>query len=149
VSAALDYALLADLLLVAHALVVGFVILGQAAILVGAALHWRWIRRPIFRVVHLLVVLLIGVVAGLGSLCPLTTWEYELRQRAGQEGGARSLVGRALQDLIYVEVSLETLSLVYALFALFVLFTFFLIPPRRGFAEADIPCVERKSQERV
>ncbi|MHC5016171.1 MAG: hypothetical protein ACYTGM_16960 [Planctomycetota bacterium] len=46
------YALLADLLVLVHLLLVCFIIGGLIAIVIGGFRKWNWIRNPIFRVVH-------------------------------------------------------------------------------------------------
>src|SRR6266496_370479 len=52
----LFYAVLADVLTAIHGAYVGFVVLGELAILVGAAFGCRWARNPWFRSLHLLAI---------------------------------------------------------------------------------------------
>ena len=78
------YALAADVLVAAHVGYVGFVVLGQLAVVVGIASHWGWIRNPWFRVIHLLAISVVAAEAILGLHCPWTTWERDLRALAGQ-----------------------------------------------------------------
>jgi len=61
----------ADAVLAMHAGFIAFVVVGQAAILVGIALRWRWVRGLWFRVLHLgaigFVVLIALTAAAIGA----------------------------------------------------------------------------------
>lgn len=122
-------ALLADLLLVLHAAIVLFVVGGFLAILAGAALRWRWIRNPWFRLAHLATIAFVVVQTWLGELCPLTVWEQALRHRAGQPAYEGSFIAHWLDRLLYVEAPWWVFVMAYTLFALAVLATFLLVPP--------------------
>ncbi len=73
--------MLADLIVVFHASYVSFVVLGLVAILVGAALHWRWVRNFWFRIAHLAAIGVVVLESLAGIPCPLTVWESQLRRR--------------------------------------------------------------------
>lgn len=75
---------LADIVLIAHVAFVAFVVLGLLLILYGGCRNWRWIRNPWFRVLHLVAIGLVVIQSWLGIICPLTTLEVALRERAGQ-----------------------------------------------------------------
>ncbi len=84
---------LADLIVVLHVAYVGFVVFGLAAILLGVAFHWSWVRNLWFRAIHLIA---IGIVVGeslIGIPCPLTVWEARLRKTAGQTAYAGDFLG--------------------------------------------------------
>ena len=123
-------ALLADLIVAVHLGIVLFVLIGQLLILVGWPLRWRFVRNLWFRLAHLVVILVVAVQAAGGALCPLTTWELELRREAGEQGHEGTFVGRLLRDLLYVDVPSETLDIAYIAFAGLVLLSLFLVPPR-------------------
>lgn len=123
-------ALLADLLLVLHAMVVLFVVGGLAAILLGAALGWRWIRNPAFRLAHLGTIAFVVIQTWLGELCPLTVWEQALRDQAGQPAYQGSFIAHWLDRLLYVDAPWWVFVLAYTFFGLVVLATFLLVPPR-------------------
>ena len=78
------YSLVADALLVTHALFVVFVVLGLILIFVGKLLAWRWVRNPWFRVIHLLGIGVVVLQSWCGVICPLTIWEMDLRLKAGE-----------------------------------------------------------------
>ena len=99
------YALPADLIVFVHLAFIVFVVGGELLVIVGAPLRWAWIRNRIFRCAHLLAIVFVAVNAVLGILCPLTIWEAQLRQRAGQASEEDiSFVGRLLRDVIYYEL---------------------------------------------
>src|SRR6266478_2969023 len=81
------YSLLADLVLLVHFAFVAFVALGFLAIWVGYFCRWTFVRDLRFRVAHLLAIGLVLAEALTGVICPLTTWEKQLRVRAGQGTG--------------------------------------------------------------
>jgi hypothetical protein len=131
------YRFLADLIVVSHAAYVGFVVFGLVAILLGGVLRWGWVRNFWFRLVHLLAIVVVAAEALLDIVCPLTTWERQLREAAGETVEDGSFVGHWVHELLFVEVPPWGLTLGYCLFALAVILTFVLVPPRRpGWAGA-------------
>ncbi|MDP2324987.1 MAG: DUF2784 family protein, partial [Gammaproteobacteria bacterium] len=58
---------LADLVLIAHALYVGFVVLGFGLILLGLARGWPWVRRPGFRYAHVDAIGIVVLQTWLGA----------------------------------------------------------------------------------
>ena len=127
----MGYALLADLLVLVHLLLVCFVVGGQVAIVVGAVRKWSWIRNPVFRVGHVLTIVLIAANATAGILCPLTEWEYALRDRAGQVVETDiSFMGRLVRGVLFYELPTWVFTLAYVLFALVVIATLIFVPPR-------------------
>ena len=134
--------LLADLIAGVHLGIVLYVLVGQLLILAGWALRWAWVRGFWFRLSHLLLVLWVAVQAGLGEICPLTTWEFELRRRGGQEGQEGTFVDRLMHDLLFVDVPQTTLDKVYIGFALVVVVTLVCCrprPPRRRLRSRSSP----------
>jgi len=125
------YSLLADLIVVFHLLYVIFAVGGQIVIIVGGFLRWRWIRNLIFRLVHLASVVLVGIEAAIGILCPLTVWEYNLRRLSGQATGEDiSFVARLVRMVIFYDFPTWVFTIIHVSFGLFVILTFVLIPPR-------------------
>jgi len=125
------YRLLADLVVTVHCAYVAFVILGLALTLIGAALHWRWVRNFWFRVMHLAMIGFVVAEAWYGVVCPLTTWENELRELAGQAAYSGGFVANVLHDALFFEANPWVFTLCYSLFGVTVLATFLLVPPRR------------------
>src|SRR4051812_46116234 len=92
-------AFVADAITAIHAAYVGFIVLGEVAILVGAAFGCRWARNPWFRSLHLLAIALVAAEAFLTLPCPLTIWEHDLRELAGQQPGTQTFVERLVHFL--------------------------------------------------
>jgi len=124
------YSFLADLVVVVHFTYVAFVLLGQPAILLGVALHWKWVRNPWFRFTHLAAIDIVALQAALGILCPLTVWEDHLRHLAGQPVSEASFIGRWMHTLLFYDLPLWVFTAMYIGFFLLVLVTFALAPPR-------------------
>ncbi len=126
------YTLLADIIVVFHSCYVAFTVGGEAAILLGAFLRWAWVRNLSFRIVHLAAVVLVAVEAMAGTLCPLTVWEYRLRELAGQHvEGQISFIARLVRSVIFYDFPAWVFLIAYIGFGVVVLLTFALIPPRR------------------
>lgn len=124
-------ALLADLILAVHALVVAFVVLGQAAIMSAGVLGWRMVRNIAFRVTHLGLVIYVAVQAWAGVACPLTVWEQSLRRAAGQRTHEVSFVEYWLARLIFYQAPSWVFVVVYTAFAVLVAASWWCWPPRR------------------
>jgi hypothetical protein len=125
------YGLIADLLVVVHLFYVMFAVGGEVFILLGAILRWRGIRGPLFRIGHLAAVGLVAVEAALGIDCPLTVWEYELRQLAGQGVEQHlSFMARLAHLIIFYNLPGWVFTLIHIAFGLLVVLTYILIPPR-------------------
>jgi hypothetical protein len=126
------YGTAADAIVVFHFCYVLFAVGGELLILLGWLLHWRWIRNPAFRVVHLGAVVLVAVEALIGVLCPLTEWEYRLRLLSGQTFEEEiPFMARLVRRIIFYDFPAWVFTLTYILFALLVASTFLLAPPRR------------------
>ena len=125
------YNYLADAVVVFHATYIGFVILGLLAILVGALLHWKWVRNFWFRAVHFLMILIVVVQAVAGIICPLTTLEKHWRDKGGGEVYTGSFVGHWVHELIFYNGPPWVFTLCYILFGIGVLATLLLAPPER------------------
>lgn len=85
------YAIAADLLLVVHLLFIGFVIAGGLLVC-----KWRWLV-----LLHLPAVVWAALLEFRGWICPLTPWEQQLRQAAGQSGYQGSFIEHYLMPVLY------------------------------------------------
>ena len=120
---------LAAAVLAVHLLVIGFNVLGLAAIPLGAWRGWDWVRIRWWRWLHVASWAVVALQATAGRACFLTLWQDEL------EGGPGStpLVARWINGLVYQDLPLWAFAAAYvALFAL-VLALLRLVPvrPRR------------------
>ena len=116
--------MIADVLLVSHFLIAGFVVLGLILVWAGAIAGWSWIRNPWFRYLHLAAIMLVAAEALLGYACPLTVWEDLLR------GGVRpeSFVGRWVYRLLYYNAPEWVFTTLYAAWAAATVVTLWLVP---------------------
>jgi hypothetical protein len=119
--------MIADLIVVVHFAIVLFIVGGLAAVWMGAALGWAWVRNPWFRYLHLTAIGYVALEALLGIACPLTVWEDLLR------GGARpdSFVGRSVRRLLFYDAPEWVFTTAYVAWALATLATLRFVPPRR------------------
>jgi hypothetical protein len=126
----LIYQLAADGLLILHALIVAFVVVGLLLIILGLLRNWQWPTRPWFRSLHLLAIVIVALQAWLGVICPLTSWEMALREKAGGIVYAGSFIEYWLHRLIFFEAEPWVFTLAYTLFGLAVLAAWLYYPPR-------------------
>ena len=124
--------LAADLIVFFHLLYVLFTVGGEVLVLLGGVVGWQWIRNRVFRIIHLLASFFVAVEALVGAMCPLTTIEYILRQRAGQTIDSEiSFVGRLIRTIIFYDFPAIFFTVLYVGFASLVIITFFLIKPKK------------------
>jgi Protein of Unknown function (DUF2784) len=139
--------MLADLIVVFHASYVSFVVLGLLVILIGAALHWQWVRNFWFRIAHLAAIGVVVTESVAGIPCPLTVWESQLRRAAGQAGYSGDFIGYWAHRLIFYQAEPWVFTMLYVLFGLAVLAAFILAPPRwsrsEGFAKPVVSAPSR------
>jgi len=136
-------ALLANLVIALHVAYVAFVVLGLAAILVGAAAGWRWVRNLWFRSAHLAAIALVLFESIAGIACPLTTLENSLRARAGQPGYAGAFIGCWLDRLIFFSAPGWVFIALYAAFTLAVALTLWFVPPRGRVSNSSVAPASR------
>ena len=126
------WGLAADALLALHAAIVLFVAGGLAYVWAGHRRGWPGARSRGLRLAHLAAIGIVAAQAWLGRLCPLTTWEMALRERAGQSTYGESFIAHWLGRLLYWDAPGWAFTVAYTLFALAVLATWWARPPRRG-----------------
>lgn len=122
---------LADVILITHVLFVCFVLFGLVAIYLGYFLKWHWVRNFIFRTVHMAAIGIVVIQSWIGVVCPLTTWEMSLREKAGTEIYAGSFIQHWLQNLLYYSAPEWVFVTLYTSFGVLVLASWFLVNPRR------------------
>jgi hypothetical protein len=81
----------ADLVVIVHLLVIGFIV-------GGVFLTWRW---PLIIWVHIPAVIYGALVEFAGFTCPLTLLENDLRQRSGEAGYRDGFIAHYLVKVIY------------------------------------------------
>ena len=121
--------LAADGLLILHALFIAFVVFGLIFILTGLVRGWHWIRNIWFRLAHLGAIGIVVAQSWLGVICPLTIWENNLREKAGEATYAGSFIQHWLHKLIYYQAEAWVFTLAYTAFAALVILAWYLAPP--------------------
>ena len=127
----MPYGFLADVVVATHFAYVAFVVGGELVILLGLACRWEWVRNLWFRLTHLLFIGVVAAEATFGVACPLTNWEYRLRELAGQPAEEGSFLGRLFHNLLFIPMDPAWLPFLHIGFGVLVLLTFLLAPPRR------------------
>lgn len=126
------YIIAANILLFTHLLYVLFVVAGEVCIIIGRFFHWQWIRRIPFRVIHLAAVGIVAIQDLLGLPCPLTVWEYRLRELGGQLADwEMTFVEKLLRNLVFPGFPAWFFEIIYVFMGIIVILTFVLIPPRK------------------
>lgn len=121
--------LLAELILVTHALFVAFIILGLVLILLGGWRRWGWVKNWWFRVIHLLGIGIVIAESWLDTTCPLTDWENRLRVSAGGSAYPDSFVQHWLHEFLFYDFSPWVFTVAYTMFGMLVLVAWVLVPP--------------------
>lgn len=125
------YQLAADAILLLHALIAAFIIIGLVLIYIGRARHWYWIRNPWFRLLHLLAIAIVALQSWFGLICPLTTIEMELRSLAGDSIYSGSFISHWLEKLLYYQLPSWVFIVAYSAFAVIVIASWIWVRPRR------------------
>jgi len=119
--------MLADAIVVVHFLIVLFVLAGVPLVYLGVALHWVWVRRWHWRVLHLGAIVFIAAESLLGIACPLTVWEYALRGQRSTHG----FIERWVDRILFYDAPPWVFTVSYVAFAALVLVTWIAVPPTR------------------
>ncbi len=125
------FLLAADVLLFGHTLFVVFVVFGLALIFIGKPANWSWVRNPWFRTAHIAAIGIVALQSWVGVICPLTTWEAALRQRAGEAAYSGSFVSHWLETILYYRAPAWVFTVCYTIFAAVVVASWFWVRPRR------------------
>ena len=130
----MNYSLLADAVGIIHAVIVLFIVGGQALVLAGWGWGWAWTRGRVFRFAHLCAIGFVVAQQWLGAVCPLTLWESELRRKAGdgdRMGGLETgFIEYWLNALLYFSAPAWVFTAVYTAFGAPVAAPFVFYPPR-------------------
>ncbi len=125
------FLLAADVVLLLHVFFVAFVVIGLVLIFVGKFRAWSWVRNPLFRLAHLIAIVVVVVQSWFGLICPLTTVEMALRSRAGDSVYSGAFMQYWLESILYYQVPPWVFVVCYTVFAVVVVVSWFWIRPRR------------------
>ena len=123
------YHLLADGVLVTHIAFVGFVVIGLVMILLGGLRGWSWVRNRWFRRAHLAAIGIVVVQAWFGIICPLTTLEMFLREKAGDPTYQGTFIAHWLHRLLFFNAPLWVFTVCYTAFGLAVIASWWFVKP--------------------
>lgn len=123
------YQALANAVLIAHVGIVLFIIGGLLLTLLGAALRWRWVKNFWFRALHLVGIVYIAMEAWLGIVCPLTTLELWLREKAGQAVYEGDFIAYWMRQIMFYEAPPWVFIAAYSGFGALVVLSWFLVRP--------------------
>jgi hypothetical protein len=126
----MGYAELADAVVAVHVAYMGFIVIGQLLILVGALCRWKWVRNFWFRLAHLVAIGIVVYEAFQDITCPLTKLEGTLRSWAGEQVSAESFVARFMHFFIVHDWPQWTFDVIHISFGCLILLTFVLARPR-------------------
>lgn len=130
-SAELIYLIAADTILLIHVLFVVFVVLGLLLIFAGKIFAWGWVHNFSFRITHLVAIGVVVLQSWLGVICPLTVWEMNLREKAGDSVYEGSFITHWLQTLLYYRAAEWVFVVLYTLFGVLVIASWYWVRPRR------------------
>lgn len=127
------YASLAAAVMLAHLLLVAFVVLGLPTIVIGNRLGWRGANAPAWRWLHLAAIVIVAAEAWLGIVCPLTALERWLARRAGGLANEHpaGFIASWVQHLLYHDLPPAVFTAIYTAFAIAVIAAWWAYPPRR------------------
>ena len=112
-------------------LFVAFVVFGLALILIGKIRNWSWVRNAWFRIAHLAAIGVVVLQSWFGIICPLTTWEMALRQRAGDAVYAGTFMSHWLESVLYYRAPAWVFAVCYTVFGALVVVSWFWVRPHR------------------
>ena len=125
------YSLLADALLLLHGLIVIFNVGALLVIWLGYFRKWSFVRSFSFRMIQLMLIGYIAAGSILGTICPLTTWENQLRIKAGldqrYQGG---YIAHWVHNLLFYDLDARVFTIAYISFFALVLFTLYAVKPK-------------------
>ena len=124
------FLLAADLILMVHVLFVAFVVVGLLLILIGKPLDWAWVRNPWFRIAHLAAIAVVVLQAWFGVICPLTTLEMALRNRAGDSVYSGTFISHWLDAVLYYQAPAWVFVICYTAFGTLVVLSWFWVRPQ-------------------
>jgi hypothetical protein len=145
----LIYRLLADMVLIAHLLIVLFVTGGLLLVVAGNLRGWNWVNLLWFRLAHLATIAIVAGEAWLGIECPLTTLEMWLRIRAHATTYAGGFIEHWLHALLFWEAPPWAFAAAYTAFGVAVAAAWWYFPPhrsqhRRGKRDRALPVAARR-----
>src|SRR6185295_4878626 len=99
---------------------------------VTLVVHFAFVQNIWFRVAHVAAIGIVAAESLVGFVCPLTTWENQLRLMAGHGEYQGSFMQHWLHQVMFFELSEKAFAVIYVIFFAAVALSFWLVPPRRS-----------------
>jgi hypothetical protein len=126
-----SYQWLADAILILHVSIVLFIVGALPVVWLGYFRNWNFVRSFAFRITHLLLIGFVAAQSVLGAICPLTTWESDLRVKAGGHPyGENGFIAHWFQRLLFHSWDPKVFTMIYVTFFGLVVLTSILVRPR-------------------
>lgn len=127
---------LANVVLILHAGIAGFVVLGLLLVLLGNWRGWPWVNWWWFRLAHLAAIVIVVLESWAGITCPLTTLESWLRAKAGDVTHNVGFIEYWVGSLLFYSAPTWVFTVAYSVFGAAVAATWWLYPPSKGLKSA-------------
>ncbi|MEJ2356033.1 MAG: DUF2784 domain-containing protein [candidate division WOR-3 bacterium] len=123
------YKIIADIIVVLHFIWIIFMLLGFFLTIYGF-FYQKFFDWWLFRTLHLLGILFVGILTVLQRFCPLTILENLSRARYSPESTyPGSFIVHYIENLVYPDVNQTLLRLGTVFVAIFILIVFIVHPP--------------------
>lgn len=76
------------------------------------------------------MILIVVFEAWAGIMCPLTTWESQLREWAGQQTYSGGFIANLVHEWLFYDLPPAVFTFLYSLFGALVLISFLVAPPQ-------------------
>jgi len=111
-----------------HVAIILFNLFGLVAIPIGGWRHWRFVRAPVWRILHIFSLGTVAVQAAMGRACFLTIWQDALSNGSPD---SQPLIARTVNALIYWPIPIWVFAVGYLLIFGYALALLWLVPLRR------------------
>jgi hypothetical protein len=127
----MKYRIFADLVVIMHFLWILFILFGFCITVYWVILKRKYLDMLIFRVVHLCGILYVGLLTILGKYCPLTVFEYNLKQKYNSSATySGSFIVDWIEKLVYPEVNPLVVQIPTIMIAISTITIFLFFPPK-------------------
>ncbi len=122
------YALLSDVVVVIHFLYALTIIVGLVLIYAGKFLKWRFVRNPVFRLIHLTMIMIVAFESIFHIECPLTYIEYKLLSLAKIHHQNTPFIAGFINKILFWDLPNEFFDILYIGIAVVILLSFVIVP---------------------
>lgn len=125
--------LIANAILILHALFISVVVFAVPLILIGGWRNWQWVRSKRFRFTHLAMIGFVALESLIGMDCPLTIWENNLRRPSGgRQYTSEGFIAHWLHSILFYDFPHWVFMAIYMVYAILVASLFYFVPLQRN-----------------